>query len=122
MLIGEGLPVGGVKSDVLGCSFKGGTETEQLAIGTPTGTLLSFFSQVPQERNRFFTKSPGIFHAVNKRIDQAIEAFGADDCEILAEFFDGTHAASKEMAEGQFHDATVGKTTVELLSIFLATT
>ena len=56
MLISKGLAIGGVEGDVLRRAIEGGAEFEQLAIGAPTGALLSFSAEIPQVGNGFLTK------------------------------------------------------------------
>jgi hypothetical protein len=46
VLVSQGLAVGRVESDVLGCRFEGSAETEQTAIGTPASTFLGFFTEI----------------------------------------------------------------------------
>ena len=120
MLIGEGLPVGGVESDVLRGAFKGGAVAEELAIRSPAGAFLGLFAEVAQIGNGFFAEDAGIFHAVDQGIHQTAEALAADDGEILAELLDRTHPPTEEVAEGQLHNTAVGEAAVELALVFLA--
>ena len=120
MLVGEGVAVAGVEGDVLGSAFKGGAETEQLAVRTPTSALLGLFTDVPQVGNGLFAKHPAVFERVDQRIHQALQTLGADDVEVAGELLAGADAPAEEVAEGQFHGPAVGEAPVELLAILLA--
>ena len=61
VLIGEGLAIGGVKSDVLRSTLERSAEAEQLAVRAPPCAFLRLFSEVPQERNGLFSEGLGVF-------------------------------------------------------------
>ena len=120
MLVGKGLAVGGVEGDVLRCAIEGGTEVEQLAVGAPASTFLSFRAEIAQVGNGFLTEGLGVFRGVHQHIHQAIEALVAEDGKRLPEFLKGADASAEEVAISQFHHTAVDETVVELLAVFLA--
>ena len=81
MLVGKGLAVGGVEGDVLRCAIERGAEVEQLAVGAPAGTFLSFRSEIPQVGNGFLSEGLGVFRGIHQHIHKTVEALVAEDRE-----------------------------------------
>ena len=122
MLVAEGLPVRGVEGDVLGSAIEGGAEVEQLAVGSPAGTLLGFGTEITQVGNRFLAEGLGIFRGIDQHVHETVEPLVAEDREGFTELLQGADAPAEEMAIGKLHHAAVDEAVVELLPVFLAAT